>query len=673
MSFLYPSILFFSGLIALPIIIHLFRFRKFRIVYFSNLRFLRDATLETRSRSRLKHLLVLLCRILTLLALVFAFSQPFVPGGLDQNQSRSVVALYIDNSFSMQQQGETGTMLEEARNAAIDIIRAYPPSTRFFIISNDFDAWSNHSLSRDRAMEQVASVAPSRLSLDFVSVYKRLTSIASQNNMIPGTFYLLSDFQKNGWDAMQDIADTLTAFISYRPVFSISGNMSVDSCFFEYPGHYPGSSELLTVQLRNYADESYLNVPVKVFLNDSLAALASVSIEAGSSVMHGITFTSPGPGIIHGRVEINDHPVTYDNQLFFTYTISPYMNIACIHDKTPSPYFDAFFTNDSSFRYRSFSHRETDYSILPMQQLVILNETGALSDGFIHECESYLKNGGHLLYIPSMPYNADNVNRFISRFGLSASEGDTVRQVIYNINEKSVLFRNTFQKKQDNTRFPAAGAVLNMKATQAQSQPVATSVTGMPLIIETRVEKGKLFTMSFALSAKDCGFATDPLFVPFLYNMALFSRPAVPLFIKTSEYVNIPVNLMNEKPAEIVHKQSGNKVIPMQTRAGTGINIYPDAQNLAPGNYNVVINDSTVWGFSVNADRAESDNKYFNTSQLDSLFSASQLKHHHLENVSGDNLTRNVMYFTGGVKLWYYFILAALFFILAEIFIIRKV
>jgi hypothetical protein len=673
MSFLYPSILFFIGLIALPVIIHLFRFRKFRIVYFSNLRFLRDATLETRSRSRLKHLLVLLCRILAILALVFAFSQPFLPGGIQQTTSDQIVAIYIDNSFSMQQQGETGTMLEEARSAAIDIISAYPPSTRFIVISNDFDAWSNHSLSKDKAMEMIATVGPSRLSMPFLQVYKRLMSISAQQEKIPGTIYLLSDFQQNGWQNLSETGDTTSAFVTYRPAFTRSGNLSIDTCFFEYPGHYPGSSEILTVRLINYSDESYLNVPVSIYLKDSLAALAAISTEAESSSSQEISFTSPGPGIVHGRVEINDHPVTYDNTLYFTYTISPYINVLCINDKNSSSYIDAFFRNDSAFRYRSFNFRETDYSIFPMQQLVILNETGDLSDGFIHECESYMRNGGHILYIPSLPYQAERANRFLSRFGIAAAANDTASQVIYSINENSVLFRNTFQRKQDNTRFPRTGAIMNIKASPATSQPVAASVNGLPLITETKVDKGKLYTLSFALSAKDCGFATDPLFVPFLYNMALFSQPAVPLFVKASEHITVPVNRTGEKPAEIVHTKSGNKVIPLQTRTGSGINIFPDAQNLAPGNYNVLVNDSAIWGFSVNAERTESDNLFYSAAQIDSLFAASKLQHFHLDNASGDKLTRNVVHFTGGVKLWYYFILAALFFILAEIVIIRKV
>ncbi|MFI5136035.1 MAG: BatA domain-containing protein, partial [Chitinophagales bacterium] len=64
MSFLYPAFLFALGAIAIPIIIHLFNFRRYKTIYFSNTKFLREVKEKTDSRTQLKHLLVLLCRIL---------------------------------------------------------------------------------------------------------------------------------------------------------------------------------------------------------------------------------------------------------------------------------------------------------------------------------------------------------------------------------------------------------------------------------------------------------------------------------------------------------------------------------------------------------------------------------------------------------------------------------
>src|SRR5215510_9926112 len=104
MSFLYPGFLFALSAIAIPIIIHLFNFRRYKTIYFSNVRFLREVKEKTDARSRLKHLLILLCRILAISFLVFAFAQPYIKSKTTPVASgKKAIGIFIDNSFSMGQ------------------------------------------------------------------------------------------------------------------------------------------------------------------------------------------------------------------------------------------------------------------------------------------------------------------------------------------------------------------------------------------------------------------------------------------------------------------------------------------------------------------------------------------------------------------------------------------
>ncbi|MBK6526078.1 MAG: BatA domain-containing protein [Crocinitomicaceae bacterium] len=60
MNFVYPNFLWASLLIAVPIIIHLFNFRRYKTVYFSRVKFLKEVTEDSRSGLKLKHLLILI-------------------------------------------------------------------------------------------------------------------------------------------------------------------------------------------------------------------------------------------------------------------------------------------------------------------------------------------------------------------------------------------------------------------------------------------------------------------------------------------------------------------------------------------------------------------------------------------------------------------------------------
>ena len=122
MQFIYPEFLLALLALAIPIIIHLFNFRRFKKILFTNVRFLREIKQDTQSRSRLKHLLILLTRLSAITFLVLAFAQPFIPVRKTTFESSSKrVSIYIDNSFSMDALGNSGNLLEVSKKKAREI------------------------------------------------------------------------------------------------------------------------------------------------------------------------------------------------------------------------------------------------------------------------------------------------------------------------------------------------------------------------------------------------------------------------------------------------------------------------------------------------------------------------------------------------------------------------
>ena len=78
MQFIYPQILWALLALAIPVIIHLFHFRRFKKVYFTNVKFLKEIKEEKSTRNKLRNLLVLICRLLAYAFIIFAFAQPFI-------------------------------------------------------------------------------------------------------------------------------------------------------------------------------------------------------------------------------------------------------------------------------------------------------------------------------------------------------------------------------------------------------------------------------------------------------------------------------------------------------------------------------------------------------------------------------------------------------------------
>jgi hypothetical protein len=63
MHFLYPAFLFALISLAIPVIIHLFNFRKYHKVYFSNVQFLKEVKEQQASRRNLKERMILAARL----------------------------------------------------------------------------------------------------------------------------------------------------------------------------------------------------------------------------------------------------------------------------------------------------------------------------------------------------------------------------------------------------------------------------------------------------------------------------------------------------------------------------------------------------------------------------------------------------------------------------------
>ena len=85
--------------ILVPIIIHLFNFRRYKTVYFSNVKMLEDIQKKkTKRASQIQQLIVLLLRVLGIACLVLAFAQPFLHGNTKSTKKGNVISIFVDNS-----------------------------------------------------------------------------------------------------------------------------------------------------------------------------------------------------------------------------------------------------------------------------------------------------------------------------------------------------------------------------------------------------------------------------------------------------------------------------------------------------------------------------------------------------------------------------------------------
>jgi len=232
MQFLFPSFLWALLALAIPIIIHLFYFRRFKKVYFTNVKFLKEVKEETSARSRLRNLLTLLMRLGAMAALVLAFAQPFIPVDTEVKKGQKAVSLFVDNSFSMSALSKDVPLLEKAKQRARQIISAYNDEDEFQVLTNDFEGRHQRMVSKEDALSLVdeIKISPSVRTISNVLARQEQVLNAADDNNIS---YLISDFQKNITD-IESYTDT-TLEVNMVPLQSVQEkNISIDSAWFGY-------------------------------------------------------------------------------------------------------------------------------------------------------------------------------------------------------------------------------------------------------------------------------------------------------------------------------------------------------------------------------------------------------------------------------------------------------
>ena len=236
MNFLYPQFLWALLAISIPIIIHLFNFKRFKKVYFSDLKLLKEVEMETSKKSNLKHLLILLARILAIAALVFAFAQPyFKKNEIGSSQGEKLVSVYFDNSFSMNNVAQEFTLLDKAKEQAENVANLYNQSDKFQLITNDFVLKHQRFVTRQEFIDLVQEVTTSSVTRKLTQVEQKQLDFLNKEGSQNKFGYYISDFQKStsNLESLKQDSTLITNFVHLSP--ELTGNVFIDSVWFDSP------------------------------------------------------------------------------------------------------------------------------------------------------------------------------------------------------------------------------------------------------------------------------------------------------------------------------------------------------------------------------------------------------------------------------------------------------
>jgi len=674
--FLNPQFLFALSLISIPIIIHLFNLRRFKRVLFTNVKFLQELKEETTRLSKIKHLLVLASRILAITFLVLAFAQPIIPLANNSNsKAEKVVSVYIDNSFSMDAITKEGSLLEVAKKKAREITLAFSPSTRFQIITDDFESVHQRLLSRDEMLIEIDRVKSSPLSKPFSEVILRQQEALSQEPNKSKQYFYISDLQKTSIDFTNLKADSSQISIVGLPL-QATPNVYIDSCWFETPVLQINKPINLQVKLNNQGNKDLDNIPIRLLINGTQRAVASLSLKAGESAITIMSFSVAQSGWQNTEVQISDLPITFDDKYFLAFEVKEKVNIINLEgNNNVGVYTDALFSRDSFFNFKPFDYTKVDYQELQTADIVLLSELPSFSSGLLDELNKFLNNGGNIVLFPDSGNDKSTYSSLLE--GNAFTELNVGENKVEKIDLKHPLFSDVFDKskRQDgNMDYPKVSKHFRLAGGSSNRINLMTLEGGDPFLSEIKKARGSLYVFSVPLSPGFSNLSRHALVVPLLYRMALLSLNQMQFSFVLGEANQIELDKIQMSADETFHLKNERlktDLIPSHKVFPGGVFVNTNDIVREADVYNLENSGKLIASIAFNYNRKESAMNFFTVDEVKSKADESGMLNLTTFKPENVDLTKTLSQLSDGISLWKYCIVFVLLFLLIEILLLR--
>lgn len=673
MAFANPLLLIGLAAILVPIIIHLFNFRRYKTVYFSNVKMLEDIKKKTKREQTIQQLIVLALRILGIAALVLAFAQPFIPANGQKNKQGNLVTVFLDNSYSMEANSENSALLYDAIDAAKAIVNAFDFSDDFVLTTQNFSGEESHILNRDQMLEMLdqLKISSNSHAFDDILAFEKNTCTNSQKSNI--VHYYISDFQQNNFDIAKLKTDSSTNTFLIPMPFEERSNVGIDSCWFLSPVFKMGSQVTLMARVHNYGSKDLNMLPVKLYVNDKQKAIAAIDLKAGDYIDCRMTYSIDETGTQCARLVIEDSPITFDDELFFTYTVTDNTNIIAIEDKENNRFLQSLYGKDSVFNYQAMPYTQVNYTLLKNCDVVILSEVPKLSSGLADELSKFVKSGGTLLVFPAKEMEK-SCKQFLSNLG-SGTFGSLVKKELKcsGINTESIYFKGALENQNEHLDMPITLQHYTIGSGKSGSETIMLLEDGSPLLSVYPVEKGKVILSAVAMNDEYGNAHRHALEFVALHNIGIMSAMQGKLYniIGTDQMQSIPIR-SNSGDGSISLKARKSKMefIPEQRSLGNETALYFHDQVQDGGFYDILKDGAVIGTMAFNQNRKESDLNCYTESDLKKMAKASG---ENIDVISADtkNIAKSITDKLNGKPLWLYFLILSLLCFLAEIAVLR--
>lgn len=641
MQFKHPEILYFLFLLVIPILVHLFQLRRFKKEYFTNVRFLKELSIQTRKSSKIKKWLLLATRLLLLTCIIIAFAQPFF-NAKDTKNSSNEMYIVLDNSFSMQAKGQKGELL---KRAVQELLENTPENQTFSLITNSETFWNTDIKSIRTELQNLKySALPFQLESAMAKIKSRKSAFNKDVVVITDAVGLESK-QLKSIDS-----DFNTFFII--PKAEHENNVSVDSVFI-----HQTLDDFYEIGLKLSAfGEKDKQIPVALYNQNKLIAKTLTKFEIKEKTIY---FTIPKKDF-HGYASIIDNGLEYDNNLYFSISKPKKNNVISIGTAEKSNFLSRIYTNDE-FNFNNFTIETLDYNSIEKQNTIVLNELEEIPQALQTTLKSFVQKGGNLVLIPSAKTTTTNINSFLKIFGnIQFKSLENKEKLVTKINFNHPLFSGVFENKINNFQYPKTKTSFGI----ASSNPAALYYDDQtPFLTSINNPISSVYIFAAPINLENSNFQQSPLIVPTFYKMGINNQNNGVNAITIGNNNPFLVDATLSKDEILKVKNDAKTFIPVQQILNDKVKLTFNDFPEQAGNFGIYNQNERLQNISFNYNRTESDLAQVNKEALSDYKTIDSI-----ETVFDTLQTDRT-----DSQIWKWFVIFALLFLVTEMAIIRFV
>lgn len=584
MQFKHPELLYALFLLVIPVLVHLFQLRRFKKEYFTNVKLLKELSIQTRKSSKIKKYLLLATRLLLLASLIIAFAQPYFTAK-DSLEKNNELYIILDNSFSMQAKGEKGELM---KRSVQDLLENIPQDVPFSLVTNSEEYWNNTLQNVEKDLQKLTySAVPFSLS-------NALTKVKSHNKNIGKDIVVITDGIGLDTQILNKLPENNKTYFIIPKAEKLE-NIAIDSVYIsqKMENFYELS---VAVTSKFTADKT---VPIALYNEESLIAKTVLNLKTNTQIVH---FTLPKV-LYNGYVTLNDNSLTFDNTFYFSIPKPETTHILSIGDTGKSNFLSRIYKEDE-FRYTNSTIQELDYSLIAKQDAIILNELDNIPQALVTNLKDFFQKGGHVVFIPSESTDLKSINVLLQNLGpIQFTTLQNTEKKITKINFSNPLFNDVFEKKTSNFQYPFTKKNFGIQGNAPQAFTFEDQSSFLSTIYKYN---GGLFLFTAPLNTTNSNFQNSPLIVPTFYKMGLRSEKNGVRYTTIGDSKDIFINA-KVNPDEVVSVQNDlEEFIPYQQLMDTKIKISCGDNPKQAGNFWIVQNKQKIKKLSFNFDRKES-------------------------------------------------------------------